>query len=147
MYDVHYHMVKIFQFPTSNYLTRVLRRISKFMSIKVNSLEFAYFNKIQEKTHPERQNLTNSRFALLETREQFCGDISNVYSVLTIPTPFQNSLSNQNEESKYHRKIVVVFLKARILNLQVFVFQSVFFLILLGILPLYIYIIFYHCKF
>ena len=32
-------------------------------------------------------------------------------------------------ESKYHRKIVVLFLKARILNLQDVVFRSMFFLI------------------
>ena len=44
------------------------------------------------------------------------------------------SLSNQNhndfeiESNKYHRKIVVLFLKARILSLQDVVFRTVFFL-------------------
>ena len=41
------------------------------------------FNKISEKTYSEEQHLVNSRYELLTTRQQFCGDISTL-SALTM---------------------------------------------------------------
>ena len=37
------------------------------------------FNKIWEKTYSEEQDLVNSRYELLTTRQQFCGDISTLF--------------------------------------------------------------------
>ena len=36
------------------------------------------------KTHAEKQNLVNTRFELLKTRQQFCGDISTIYKLAII---------------------------------------------------------------
>ena len=90
---------------------------------------------------------------LLKTRQQFCGDISILFqshcqtrmkylqayyynilfTCIYCNSKFVNTslwLDNDFEiESKYHRKMVVLFLKARILSLQDAVFRSVFFLI------------------
>ena len=58
----------------------------------------------------------NSRYELLTTRQQFCGDISTLF--------------HDNDfgiESKYHRKTVVLLLTAHILSLQDVVLRSVLF--------------------
>ena len=68
------------------------------------------FNKIYEKTYSEEKHLVNSRYELLTTRQQLCGDISTLF------------------QSHFHRKtVVVLLLTAHILSLQDVVLRSMFF--------------------
>ena len=71
------------------------------------------------KTYSEEQHLVNSRYELLTTRQQFCGDIS--FCGLWFDNDFEI-------EPKYHHKTVVWLLIAHILSLQDVVLRSMFFL-------------------
>ena len=66
---------------------------------------------IRKKTHSEKQHLVNSRFELLKTGQQFCGDISTLFEspILSNQSDFDNDFEI---ESKHHRKIVVLFFKS-----------------------------------
>ena len=67
----------------------------------------------------EEQHLVSSRYDLLTTRQQFCGDILTLFQ----------SHCQTRLESKYHCKTVVLLLIAHILSLLDLVLRSMFFLI------------------